>query len=217
MDHQKRQKYEIALEVLGKAPTRSSDQLEVAICLTQLSKYRDALHFYGQALGGFLEDRFWFRTSQPNWLVDTFILAKRPELYHQVQEEVEAYKRDPRGNSLVALYSYALVCLIAEEDEEAGSYVHGLLKKPKIKWTFAMGQTIQAIIAGEQSAFDAALDALLQAHRGMAKFGGLRETPEGFLCLPAMSLSKMALDRGMGLNAESEYLAKEYLEYIHVP
>ncbi len=218
MDDIRRQRYEQALEARSKASDWPSDQLMVAICLTQLGKYPNALHFYDVALQGFLKDRrAWHGTSQPNWLVDTYILAKQPELYHQVQEEVEAYKLDRRGGSLVALYSYALVRLISSEDEAAGDYVSGLLKKTKVKDTFAMGKTIQAIIARDQSPFDLALDDLLKAHRGMAKLGGLRETPEGFLCLPAMSLSKMALERGMEINAESEYLSKGYLEYIHVP
>jgi hypothetical protein len=55
---------------------------------------------------------------------------------------------------------------------------------------------------------------LLLAHRGMAKFGGLRETPEGYLCLPAMALSKVALDCGMVVNVESEFFSQGYLEYL---
>lgn len=218
MDDARRQRYEQALDVFGKAADWSPERLMVAICLTQLGKYSNALHFYDLALQGFLKDRrAWYGTGQPNWLVDTFSLAKQPEFYHQVQEEIEAYKLDRRGGSLVALYSYALLRLIAGRDAEADDYVPGLLKKHKVKDTFAMGKTIQAIIARDQPAFDSALDDLLKAHRGMAKFGGLRETPEGFLCLPAMSLSKMALERDLEVNAESEYLSKGYLEYIHVP
>lgn len=214
MDDVMRQKCEKALEGYGSAPTWSSDLLKAAICLTKLDKYSNALRSFGLALQRFLEDRFWHRTSQPNWLVDTFTLAHQPELFQQVQEEVEAYKLDPRGNSLVEFYSYALIRLIAGRDEETRDYVPGLLKRRKVKYTYAMGKTIEALIARDQAAFDSSLDDLLKAHRGMAKFGGLRETPEGFLCLPAMSLSKMALERGMELNAESEYLSRDYLNYL---
>jgi tetratricopeptide (TPR) repeat protein len=215
MDDARRKKYEQALEFFGQPPHYSSDQLMVAICLTQLGKYPNAQHFYDLALEGFLKDRrAWHGSSQPNWLVDTYVLANRPGLYSQVREEIEAYRQDRRGGSLVALYSYALVRLVSDEDRDADDYVPGLLKDPKIKWTFGMGKTIKAIIERDQQAFDAALDGLLKAHRGMAKFGGLRETPEGFLCLPAMSLSKMALERGMKINSESEYLSKGYLEYL---
>jgi hypothetical protein len=103
---------------------------------------------------------------------------------------------------------------MAERDEKAKDCVPGLLKKPKIKDTFAMGQIIAAIIGRDQLAFDTAMDSLLKAHRGMAKFGGLRETPEGFLCLPGMSLSAIALERGMEVNAESQYLSRGYLDYL---
>lgn len=215
MTETKQQKYEQALDVFRQPPVYPWKHLMIAICWTQLAKYTNALHFYDLALQGLLRDRRgWHGTSEPNRLVDTFTLANQPELYHQVREEVEAYKLDPRGNSLVALYSYALLRLIPGRDEEAGDYVRGLLEKDKVKYTLAMGKTIKAIIEHDQVAFDAALGDLLKAHRGMAKFGGLRETPEGFLCLPAMSLSKMALERGMGVNAESEYLSKGYLDYL---
>jgi tetratricopeptide (TPR) repeat protein len=215
MNDTRRQRYEQALDVFGQPPVYAWKQLMVAICLTQLDKYPNAQHYYDLALQGFLKDRRgWHGTSQPNRLVDTYVLASQSSLSSEVWQEVEAYKLDPRGNSLWALYAYAMVRLMLRRDEEAVEYVPGLLKRPKIKDTFAMGRVVKAIIEHDQSAFDAALDGLLKAHRGMAKFGGLRETPEGFLCLPAMSLSKMALERSMKVNAKSEYLSKGYLDYL---
>jgi len=77
-----------------------------------------------------------------------------------------------------------------------------------------MGEAIRAIVEHDQTAFDAALGGLLRVHQGKAKFGGLRETPEGFLCLPGMSLSALALERGLEVNPESEYLSKGYLDYL---
>ena len=90
----------------------------------------------------------------------------------------------------------------------------GLFNKPKVKYTFAAGRIIKSVIEHCQPGFDEALSDLLKAHRGMAKFGGLRETPEGFLSLSAMSLSKIALERGLEVNVESEYLAQGYLDYL---
>jgi hypothetical protein len=215
MDKAKQRRYEQVLEVFGKNPNRPSQQLMTAICLTQLGEYPDALRFYGQAIHNFLENRqSWHGSSQPNWLVDTLNLANQPNLHLKVLEEVEGYKLDPRGQSLVALYAYALMCLILGKDEETSKYVVGLGKKPKIRDTFAMGETIKAIIERNQAAFDVALNDLVEAHRRLVKFGGLRETPEGFLCLPAMSLSKIALERGLEINVESEYLSRGYLDYL---
>lgn len=73
---------------------------------------------------------------------------------------------------------------------------------------------MQAITKQAQTVLDSALGVVLQAHRGMAKFGALRETPEGYLCLPAMALAKLALDRGMAVSVENEYLSKGYLEFL---
>jgi tetratricopeptide (TPR) repeat protein len=208
------QRYLKALEAYGRPPQWPWKKLMVAICLTQLGDYPKAQHSYSLALQGSLEDREWHSSGQVNWLADTYVMADQPTFFPRVWEEVEAYKLDPRGDALWALYGYSLVRLISSKDQEAADYAPGLLKKPQAKDCFAMGKTIQAIIERDQPAFGAALDSLLNAHRGMAKFGGLRETAEGFLCLPAMSLSRMARERGMTVSAESEYLCMGYLDYL---
>ncbi|MEJ2211749.1 MAG: hypothetical protein P8129_22310, partial [Anaerolineae bacterium] len=179
------EKYSKAMEFFSQPPHHSWKKLMVAICLVQLGDYLHAREQFSAALRDFLEDRFWHGTSEPNWLIDTYMLADQSNLFSQVSKEIEAYKLDYRGRALIALYAYATICLLSGKDEEAQGYAQDLLTKPKVKDTFAMGKTIEAISAQNQEAFDAALDGLLKAHRGMAKFGGLRETPEGFLCLPA--------------------------------
>ncbi len=204
-----------ALEVWSRPADWGYPKLMVAICHTQVQDYPKALDSYRLALLHYLENKDWYRTSQPNLLVDTFVLARQPGFYTKVKEEIETYKQDRRGGSLVALYSYALLHLLAEQHEEAGSYVSGLLKYPKVKDFFAIGEMIKALISADASAFDDALIKLLSAHRGMAKFGGLRETPEGFLCLPAMSLSKVALERGLHSSVDSEYMSRGYLVYLN--
>jgi len=63
-------------------------------------------------------------------------------------------------------------------------------ERPKtVRIYFVMAKTLRAIVDQDQPAFYLALDEWLGAHRGQAKYGGLRETPEGYLCLSAMSLS----------------------------
>jgi tetratricopeptide (TPR) repeat protein len=214
MEDVQRQRYEQALELLEKDPDDSFEQLMVAICLTQLEEYPSAREFYGLAIQSFLGDRFWFKISQPDLLIATYILANRTDCYPQVVEEIEAYKLDPRGDSLYAFYAYAASYLLSGEDEKANDCVARLFEKPTVTYTFAAGRTIKSIIEHSQPHFDEALGDLLDAHRGKAKFGGLRETPEGFLSLPAMSLSKIALERGLEINVESEYLSQGYLDYL---
>ena len=209
-----REKYEQSLQVFSGAPSSSGKQLLAAICLTKLGDYREAQRTYSTSLRSALEDRLWHLSGEVHRLVDTLILSNESSMFPRVLGEVEAYKLDRRRDALYPLYAYAIACLLAGEDERATDYVPGLLKKPRIKDTFAMGETIRAIVDHDQTVFDTALGALLRAHRGMAKFGALRETPEGFLCLPAMSLSKLALDRGMQVVLESEYLSRDYLDYL---
>jgi len=192
----------------------SHDDLMVAICLTKLKRYPEAKRFYRLSIHGSLRDRFWHLAGSLNQLVDTYMLAGEPSVCSQVVQEVEDYKLDRRGNSPVASYAYAIIYLAVGRDRDAEVCVPRLLAKPKWKDCFAMGKVIEATIQRNQSAFGDALDTLLQAHGGMAKFGGLRDTPEGFLCLPAMSLAKIALQRGLSVGTESEYLSKGYLDYL---
>lgn len=209
-------RYKQALEDFSRQQDTSADQLMVAICLTKLERYAEAKHSYGSALRAMLKDRWWHKTSQPDWLVNTYVLAGEGSLYSRVLKEIEDYKLDRRGSSLVAFYAYASIRLVASKDDEAGEYVSKLLARPKVKVTFAAGKVIEAILEQSQPAFDAALDGLLKAHRGMAKFGDLRESPEGFLSLWAMSLATIALQRGLSVDTEREYLSKAYLDYLLV-
>jgi tetratricopeptide (TPR) repeat protein len=208
------QKYEQSLRFFEARSRTSPRHVKVAICLTQLGRYKEARRHYNRALESSFRDRFWHDSSQPNWLVDIYALGNRSDLSAQVYEAVEAYKLDPRAKALWAQYAYAAVRLLTGQEVDVQEYVSELLSKPKFKKTFAIGKTLQAIVDQDQSSFDLALDELLRAHRGQAKFGGLRETPEGYLCLSAMSLSKVALQRGLPINAQSEYLSLRYLDFL---
>ena len=209
-----REKYEQSLKVFSGPPSSSGKQLLAAICLTKLGDYPEAQKAYSTSLRSALVDRLWHLSGEINELVDTLVLSNDSSLLPRVLDEVEAYKLDRRGDALYPLYAYAITCLLVGEDDRANDHVVGLLNKPKIKDTFATGLTIRAIVERDQSAFEAALDGLLRAHRGRAKFGGLRETPEGYLCLPAMALSKLALDRGMQVELDNEYLSRGYLDHL---
>jgi hypothetical protein len=210
----RRQKYTQALEVFSQRPDDSYFQLMVAICLTQLGDCSRALQLYRLSLAGALEDRRWQFTGIMHGLVDTYVLANQPGLLPRLSAEVEAYKQDRRGGSLEALYAYSITCLLSARDEEAAVHALGLLKKPKVKWTHAAGKAIQALIERDQPGFDQGLEDLLKAHRGMATIGGIRESPEGFLCLQAMSLARLASERGTAASAESVYLNKDYLRFL---
>jgi hypothetical protein len=187
-----------------------------AICHTCLGDYGQAQYHYGAALQkAFGHQPLWLGTSQPDWLVHMYVMANTPSSYAETRAVFERNKpTSPWKDALHGIYSDAMFRLIEGRDGEAMQLTPRLLARPKYKDSFAMGKTIAAIVERDQGALDDALSLLLTAHRGMAKFGALRETAEGFLCLSAMSLAKMALDRGMVVNTDSEYVSMGYLEYL---
>jgi hypothetical protein len=165
----------------------NAEEFELAICQVQLGDYAEARKSFEKSCKGMLKTRFWETTSEPNILVDICALSGRTNLHPKVLQELETYKTDHRGDSLVALYAYALMDLLLPSGNDITVWIQYLLKKPKYKDTFAMGQTLQAIVDKDQAALDIALANLLKAHEGMANYGGLRETAEGLLrCLLLM-------------------------------
>ncbi len=195
-------------------PNDYDDKFLIAICYVQLDDYPKAQELFEQSCKAMFTTQLWRSTSQPNWLVDICVLSGRKDLYPKVQQALESYKSDYRGGSLVALYSYALMELLLPAGNEIDPWIQGLLKKPKVKDTFAIGQVLQAIVEENQIGLDSALESLLKAHAGMAKYGGLRETAEGLLCMPAMSLAYVALQRGLTVNIENDYFSRGYVDYL---
>jgi hypothetical protein len=182
-----------------------------------LEDYPAAREAFRRTLDDFLNavNKAWLATNQPNWLADTCVLADQPAFYEQAYRLIDqAYATHPLGAAPIILYARATLQLAICEDIQALAYARGIPSKPGLKDLYAAGHAVQAIMERDQTALDTSLVVILQAHRGMAKFGGLRETPEGYLCLPAMALAKVALDRGMTANIASEYLSKGYLEYL---
>jgi tetratricopeptide (TPR) repeat protein len=213
MDHSKIVKFLNDYRKILK-PADDQDKFYLAICQVQLGNYAEAQQLFEKSCEGMLKTRLWQKTSQPNWLVDICVLSGREDLYPKVLRELETYKTDSRGDSLVALYAYALIEVLMHIENDITNWIQGLLKKPKVKDTFAIGQTLQAILDEDQIALDSALANLLKAHEGMARYGNLRETAEGLLCMPAMSLTYVALKRKLKVRVENEYLSIGYLQHL---
>ena len=79
---------------------------------------------------------------------------------------------------------------------------------------YTMGLTVQSVAERDQEKFDSALAELIDAHSRAEKWGLHRDSPEGFVCLPGLPLSKLAIERGLDVKIESEYLPLGYLEYL---
>jgi hypothetical protein len=153
--------------------------------------------------------------SRPELLVETLVMAGLYAPWDaEVAREVNGYKLDTRGSSPVAHYAYGLVALVEHAGQQTEPHVMQLARVKKNEWLSSIGRTIEAITKRDQEGFDAALTGLLEAHKRMAKFGAIRESPEGFLSLAGMSLSKLALDRALTVEVESEYLSMGYLRYL---
>ena len=217
MDDAPSGKYLKALDFYRGLPARGPNHLMAAICLTQLADFPKARGQYRAALADFLADRdSWHSQCQPSWLVDAYIMAAQPELLCRVAAELAAYKLDRRSGASVALYSFALMELLAGHDREAANLGLDLLKWPKPRDCQAMGKVIDALVERNQRAFDKALDDLLRAHRDQARHYGDGWSPEWFLSLPAMSLSWLALGRGLSVPTGNEYLSNGYLTYLQM-
>jgi len=202
-------------------PKLGYSRLMVAICQIKLQNYKVAQRNCHIVLSnGFCKKepgyRIFLASSQIEKLPELYILAGQPlPFLPKLIAEIEAYKKDKRDNSLVAHYAYALLDYLLGEDEKALLHCAPLMEYPKVKDMFAIGEIVQAIGQMDQQMFDYSFDRLLIAHRGMAKFGSLREMPEGYLSLAAMCLAKLARDRGLTVNVESEYLSLPYLDFLN--
>jgi hypothetical protein len=191
-----------------------------AICYVQLGNFAKARRLFEISFTAmFSPPLFWRDSGQPHWLVDVCVLSGRKNRYADVIDELEAYKLNPPGSpsaaiSYAALYAYSVIELLAPSGTDIGGLIEGLLKRPKSEDGYGMGQTLRAIIRNDQPALDEGLGNLLKAHEGMAKRGGMRKTAEGFLCLPAMTLAYMALQRNLKVELENDYLSLGYLQFL---
>jgi hypothetical protein len=168
----------------------------------------------------FGKNPYWRASNQPNWLVDIAILSGRADLFSTVLNELTLFKVDGStyghsgGDSPLAYYSYSVMEILLPISGNISEWLKGLMKRPKYKDFYATGLTLQAILDKDQNTFTQSLLLLLKAHEGMAKHGELRLTPEGWLCLPAMTLSFLAYQRGLKVDIENEYLSLGYLAYL---
>ena len=219
-DNPSLQKYKNDLDVYRAEPNSSWSRLKVALCYIKLHDFTSAQINCLAALNtcSFRNEpgyRIFVATSEIEKIAELYLLAGQPPAFlPQLVAELESYKQDARGNSLVAHYAYALLALLQNNDDQALRHVDDLKKYPKEKDIFAAGEMIQAIGKRDQLQFKQSLNDLLRAHCGKAKFGGLRETPERYICLSAMCLIKLARERGFVVNVENEYLSLPYLEFL---
>jgi hypothetical protein len=196
------------------------DYFYLAICEIILGNYPKAKNLFTESIiAMFGTNSFWRASSQPNWLVDIAILSGRSDLYPSVLEELTLYrlsstKSKPVGNSPMAHYCYSVMEIACPNSGNISEWIKDLIKRPKYKDLYAAGLALQAILSKDQASFISSLHLILKAHEGQAKHGDLRWSPEGWLCLPAMTLSFLACQKNLKVEIDNEYLSLGYLAYL---
>ena len=187
----------------------------LAICYTQLDDFIKAQQQYERScIAMFQNPILWKLSGQTDWLVNVCLLSSRTDLFINVWQELEQYRSDYRGDSAMANSSYGLMELLKPKGWDIDKSIKILLKRPKYKDMYAFGKVLKAIIENETLALHIALEELLRVHAGQAKYGILRESAEGLLCMSAMALMYTARKRGIHIEIENEYLSNGYVEYI---
>jgi len=194
------------------------DYLYSAICSTQYGRYGTARKEYAKATRGFVEyPKLWRITGTPNQMVDSYILTDHKKLFPLVDNALDLYQDHERAWVHWSQYAFAVWHIVKNEDVTALKFLDAMLterNRREFKIMYAMGLTVQAVAERSQKKFDLALTELIDAHARAEKWGWYRDSPEGFVCLPGLALSKLAMERDLVVNAESEYLPIAYLEYL---
>lgn len=193
----------------------------LAICEIQAGNYISAQNYFTSAVTIMLgPNPYWRASGQVDWLVNVSVLAGNRTNFPSVLEELNLYrisstKSHPGGRSPMAHYCYSVMELMYPGQGDMEGWIKDLLIRPKYKNMVAVGHVIDAISKHDRRGFSQSLQELLVVHEGMAKYGQLRLTPEGWLCLPAMCLALIARQKGFPVTVESEYFSHGYLDYIY--
>lgn|ERR1700690_1002402 len=212
MDREKITKY---LNAPPLSKTTDEGAFLPGICHVQLGNFSEAKRLFESAIVAMLQaSRPFWKASHPDWLVDVCVLADRDDLYADVRQALDRFGLEKSTRSLLFLYSNSVMELLLPSGEGITRQVQGLLKYPKIKMWHAVGLALQAIDNRDSLTLNGMLEKVLQAHEGQVKHGGLRETAEGLLCMPAMSLAYTALKQDLRIELDNDYLPLGYLNHL---
>jgi hypothetical protein len=200
----------------GNTPYGDQFDFKLGICYVLLGDFKQAQSLFETSfLGMFSPPIFWKKSSQAYRLIDICILSGRLDLLGDVIRELQEFKSDPTGDSPAAHYSYAVAGLLSPATKNINDDIEVLLKHPRFKISIAWGNVLQAVVTQNQPLFDLGLADLIQVHKGQATHGDLRWSPDGWLCLSAMSLIHLGLKENLKVNVTSDYISPEYLEFLY--
>jgi len=187
-----------------------------AICFICLENYTEAQKQFAMAFHelqyGF---RLWALSNQPDLLIDTSVLAGKADHAGQIRADLYNYAEARKKKSYLDYYSLILLNLLAgHEDMAINTWIKELLAKPAIKEGYEMGNIFQAIVDSNQNRFDVSLRNLLNLHKKAARYGSLRDTPEGLISLSALSLAYCAVKKNLYIDYTDSNFPIQYINFL---
>lgn len=186
------------------------------ICHVKLGNYLEAQRMFSNTISNSFNElalRIW--ASEPHQLINIFIISGEYHYYYKVMEWLEFIKTiKPAGSSPVAYYAYTIMELWQPQGKNLSEWINNIRSRAQFKMGKFMGDAIQSMVESNEDQFNSSMEDILKIHNGMAKHGIIRESPERYLCLTAMSLGLLAIRKNISLNIENEYFSPGYLMYL---
>ncbi len=183
-------------------------------CYIQLTNYQEAKRNFEISILSFLKKPQMWRINV-EWLVTTCILAGRWDLFPRIHDELENFKNTEPGNSAISNLTYSMLEFVYPTGFNFDNAIEAMLKWKKDKYVFSALQVITSIMNRDQIQYESSMVDFLKVHEGKAKFGELRYTPEGLICMPGMGFAFGAMKRGLQTNIINDYLSIDYLDFLN--
>jgi hypothetical protein len=187
-----------------------------AICFICLGEYRKAqAHFVSCLKGLRTTFKLWAMSNQPDLLVNVWLLSGNLDMLSKIRADLDSYLASQREVNYLGDFSLLLLKMVARQDRATSPFIAKLLANPSLKDGYEIGTIAQSVVNRDQDRLNLSLQNLLDIHNKSAKYGSLRETPEGLICLNAMSLAHCAIQRNLDIQYNGYYLPIDYLEFLY--
>lgn len=200
---------------LAQKPSSVYDNKELSFfwgnCYLRKKEFVLACKYYKESIYACLNNphSLWYGSGQLNWLVDILILSGKLDLAEEVEAKISMFFEEPQHDTWpVSFYAFSIIRLV--QVKSPGFWVDKLLEDPKNRDAINLGKVLEGLVNNDEMGFNTALDELLRVHDRRVKYGALRETPEGFICMDGMAMVFLAQKRGIPVSFESEYIVPNY-------
>lgn len=208
------QKADAFLTEIPETVSREKDlSFLVGNCYVRKKEYPLARKYYEESIVACLEKRyrFWYASGEANLLVAILILSGKLELAEKAKVELGKFYQEPQHDTWpVSFYAFSIVELV--QNRTPDNWIEKLFTDPKNREALNLGAILKGIVDKDEIGFNAALDTLLRVHDRRAKYGSLRETPEGFISMDGMALVYLAMKKGLTVRLQSQYIVPDYFD-----